>query len=785
MRAIVWVLLMTVTVAMAASGSNGEVNPVPRHPQASPQTPVPHIIVKLRNANTAAASDTLKVQVEAGRQRVSALIARTGVTLKRSRPITAAMHAIEVEPAGGESAASTLQRLRADPDVEYAEIDQRRYAHQTVTPNDTLFADYQWYMQNASATPAAVDAITAWSTTTGTSTLVIADLDTGVRFEHPDLVGRLISPGYCFISDTFVANNTTCQGPDASDPGDYVFQSDLSHSECSAASASYSSWHGTRTAGLLGAVTNNSMGIAGMTWASQILPLRVLGKCGGVDSDIAAAILYAAGIPVTVTVNGNSESITNPTPAKIINMSLGGTGSCPGTYSDVISQVVAKGVLVVVSAGNEGGPVDAPANCPGVAGVAGLRNAGTKVGYSSLGPQVSLSAPAGNCVNDLSTNPTEPCVYPITSTTNLGMYGPDVNDYTGLYYCDSKSGSTANCTVNTSGSQYRTYNLGTSFSAPIVSGIGALMVAVNGNLNSCELISRLQEGAAAFPQTSTTTTTMCHVPANSSDIQNAECICTQDGQTCGAGMASASGAVRAALRPIAAVALPSSVSSGQTFTLNASGSAAATGRSISSYSWTNEGAQALTLQSAGSASTTVTAPSCGLATVRLTVTDSAGDTDTADVVVSPTSTTSTSPATASGSSSCTLTTPAVQLDVCPATQSIQVKAASQSFTVSVANTLNTAVSAWEVNGIAGGNSTVGTITSAGVYTPPSSVPNPSTVTITAVSAADSAVSGTATVTITLPPKSGGGALDWWTLSCCALLLFANSVTFRARSPYDS
>ncbi len=109
----------------------------------------------------------------------------------------------------------------------------------------------------------------------------------------------------------------------------------------------------------------------------------------------------------------------NPNPARIINMSLGSTTACPSSYSDVINQLTAMGVLVVVSAGNEGGTVDSPANCPGVAAIAGIRHAGTKVGFSSLGPEVTLSAPAGNCIN---TADGQPCVYSIQTTTNSGTY---------------------------------------------------------------------------------------------------------------------------------------------------------------------------------------------------------------------------------------------------------------------------------------------------------------------------------------------------------------------------
>jgi serine protease len=760
-------MLMAVAFGAGAAGLNSEFNPVRTHPQATAEGAVGRLIIKLRStpdsgAVTAAATTSEGAQIEAGRQRVAALAGRHGLMLKMTRPITARMHVVHLEPAlTVEEVATTLAALRADPDVEYAETDQRRYAH--ATPNDSLFATQQWYLQNSATTPAAIDAVTAWDTTTGSSTLVIADLDTGVRYDHPDLLatsspgGRLL-PGYCFITDSFTANNTACPGPDASDPGDWVTSTDITNhpNECGGATASNSSWHGTRTAGLLGAITNNMMGIAGVTWQTPILPVRVLGKCGGFDSDITTAMLWAAGISV-------AGAPANTHPAKVINMSFGATSTCPPTYTDVISQLTAKGVLVVVSAGNEGGPVDAPANCPGVAAIAGIRQVGTKVGYSSLGPEIALSAPAGNCVN---TSPGSACLFPITTTFNTGTTTPDPNGNT---YTD----------------QVNNPNLGTSFSAPLVSGIGALMAAVNSSLNSCRLISRLREGALPFPQTSTTTTTMCHVPAGANDIQGSECICTLDGKTCGAGMANAPGALKAAVRPVAAVTVPSTVTAGQAVMLQGGASAAMPGHTITTYQWASVGAQSLTIQGGTTSTATVTAPSCGLATVRLTVTDDLNRQDTADVVISPTSATTTAPTSVSATGACSTTPATIQVAVCPATDSIQAGGSAQTFTATLGNTSNTAVT-WEVNGAIGGSATTGTISTSGVYTPPAAVPTPATVTVTAVSVADPAEQSNAQVTVTAPPSSGGGGGGGGALGVLSLLTLALGGLVRVvLRPYKS
>jgi len=759
-------MLMAIAAGAGAAGVNSELNPVRTHPHGIAATPVAAVIVKFRSASHSAQG----AQVRPAPDRIAALTARTGLTLHAARSITDVLHAIHVQPAvTGEPIAATVERLRADPEVEYAEVDQRRYPHAT-TPNDPLFSE-QWYLQQSSATtPSAVDAVTAWDTTTGgigttgTTGIVIADLDTGVRFEHPDLQwagsgGRLL-PGYTFISDTFVANDGDARDADASDPGDWVIQADLSKPECSAGTAANSSWHGTRVSGLLGALSNNGTGIAGLTWSPWLLPVRVLGKCGGLDSDIIAGMLWAAGIHV----NGAPD---NPYPARIENMSLGGTGACPQLYADVVGQLTAKGVLVVASAGNEGGPVDAPANCAGVAGVAGLRHAGTKVGYSSLGPEIALSAPAGNCVN---TGAGSTCLYPITTTVNQGTTTPATSGYT---------------------DQVSNPNLGTSFSAPLVSGIAGLMLSVNGNLTSAQLIARLKEGSQLFPQTSPGTIPappMCHVPMGQTDVQNSECICTLDGQTCGAGMASASGALNAALRPVAAVRVPASVAPGMNVTLDASGSSAACKHTIASYQWASSDPAAHPVTNSTGPSTTVTAPASGTFNVTLTVTDDAGKLDPATVIVTSTAATSTAP-TSAGTNACltAIAVPSpVTVSVSPATGSLQAgSGTTQPFSATVADTLNTQVT-WQVNTIAGGNATVGTISSAGVYTVPAMVPSPATVTVTAVSLADATRSASAMVTITAaaPAPSGGGgggALDVLSLLALALAVLARAVL----SPYNS
>jgi serine protease len=756
MRLLLCTLALSAAAYATVMGGSAESNRVRTHPHSQHPGPVQQIIVKLRATEAAVTSGAVpevSSQTSQSQRRIVHLAVRSGLSLKDSRQLFDRTHVLQVEPASdADSVSATIERLNADPDVEYALPDERRYIH--AVPNDPLYsAGGQWYEHTDPATPSAINAQAAWDYSTGDANLVIADLDTGVRFDHPDLLaaansGRLL-PGYDFISNAAVANDGDARDADASDPGDWVNSTDKGSSQFKDCDEQISSWHGTRTAGILGALSNNLHGISGITWQGKILPVRVLGKCGGYDSDILDAMQWAAGIHI----DGVPD---NTHPARIINMSLGSSGNCPQFYSDVLTRLTSMGVLVVVSAGNEGGPVDSPANCPGVAAIAGIRHAGTKVGYSSLGPSVTLSAPAGNCVNTVGT-----CVYSIQTTTNSGSATPVANDdaYTG--------------TSITADEQPLGPNLGTSFSAPVVAGIAQLMLAINSNLTTCQLLSRLKEGSLPFPQTSATQPAppMCHVPVDSADVQNLECICTLDGKTCGAGMANAKGAVEAALRPIAAVSLPASVSAGQAVSLNASNSAAANGHAISTYQWTNIGKQSVSIQNATSAAATVTAPSCGLATVQLSVTDDVGRTDTANVVLDPTSAKSTAPTSAT-SKSCTTTTLGVLLEVCPASANVQAGGATQSFTATVANTTNDGVT-WEVDGTPGGDAIVGTISSTGVYTPPAQVPPASQVMVTAVSNADQAMVSSSTVTISAPAGShGGGAIDPITLFAEVLALGA-------------
>ena len=279
-----------------------------------------------------------------------------------------------------------------------------------------------------------------------------------------------------------------------------------------------SSWHGTQVSGLVAALTDNGIGMAGTAPGVRVLPVRVLGKCGGYDSDIIAGLRWAAGLAVP-------DVPANPYPARVINLSLGGDGACSVAYQEAVDEVVASGTLIVAAAGNSSGhAVAAPANCSGVLAVGGLRHAGTKVGYSSLGNEVAIDAPAGNCVNGESGSA---CLYPILTTTDSGTTVPAGGTYTDSY----------------------TTSLGTSFSAPLVAGVAALAFSVRSEMTPQRVRELLQATARPFPavgSVASSSVAQCTQPQYDlmgRAVDQQECYCTTT--TCGAGMLDAGAALAA------------------------------------------------------------------------------------------------------------------------------------------------------------------------------------------------------------------------------------------------
>ncbi|MBA4176870.1 MAG: peptidase S8 [Leptothrix sp. (in: Bacteria)] len=350
-----------------------------------------------------------------------------------------------------EAEAGALARAlaAADADIEYAEPD--RILRIQLTPNDARYLD-QWHYYEATA---GLNLPAAWDKTTGTGVRV-AVIDTGYR-PHADLAANLVG-GYDFIGDTFVANDGSGRDSDASDPGDAA-----AAGECGAGTpASSSSWHGTHVAGTIAAVTNNASGVAGVAYGAKVVPVRVLGKCGGYTSDIADAIVWSSGGTVTGVP-------ANAYPAKVLNLSLGGGGSCDTTTQNAINSARSRGSVVVVAAGNSNADAAnfSPASCTGVISVAAVNRSGGRAYYSNYGSVVDVAAPGG----DMRTNSADG----ILSTLNSGSGAP--------------------------GADVLAYYQGTSMASPHVAGVVALMLAANPALTPDEVESRLKTSTRAFPAT--------------------------------------------------------------------------------------------------------------------------------------------------------------------------------------------------------------------------------------------------------------------------------------------
>jgi len=332
-----------------------------------------------------------------------------------------------------------MRQIAADPNVEYVEVD--RIMKPLLTPNDTHYGTYLWGMQSGAG---GIRADQAWNTTAG-SGVVVAVLDTGYT-DHSDLVGNLLQ-GYDFISSSRIAGDGNGRDADAHDPGDYYRNEN-------------SSWHGTHVAGTVAAVGNNSKGVIGVAYGAKVVPVRVLGRGGGYTSDIVDGLTWASGGSVAgVPANAN--------PAEVINMSLGGSGSCSSTYQNAINAAVARGTTVVVAAGNSNADTAgfSPASCNSVIAVAATNKNGTRASYSNYGSKIDVAAPGGDSPD---------CTTLIVSTGNNGTDGPTTENYLCM--------------------------AGTSMAAPHVAGTVALMQAVAGTpLTPAQVEAVLKSTLRAFP----------------------------------------------------------------------------------------------------------------------------------------------------------------------------------------------------------------------------------------------------------------------------------------------
>jgi serine protease len=368
-----------------------------------------------------------------------------GMLLKESHSIATGARIFKLDrKVSLADAAKLAADLKArDASVEYAEPD--RMMHPLFTPNDSMYSQ-QWDYFEATG---GMNMPAAWDKSTGTG-IRVAVIDTGYR-PHADLSGQILA-GYDFISDTAVSNDGNGRDSDASDPGDWV-----AAGECGTGQpAENSSWHGTHVAGTIAALTNNGTGVAGIAYGAKVVPVRVLGKCGGYTSDIADGIIWASGGTVSGVPNIAAR-------AQVINMSLGGSGACDTTTQNAINSARSRGTVVVVAAGNESQNASNsnPANCAGVIAVAATNRSGGRASYSNYGTIVDVAAPGGDTGAG------------ILSTLNAGTTSPGADSYASY--------------------------MGTSMATPHVAGVVALMLAKNPALTPDDVEARLKSSARPFP----------------------------------------------------------------------------------------------------------------------------------------------------------------------------------------------------------------------------------------------------------------------------------------------
>ena len=383
-----------------------------------------------------------------------------GLSLQRAQ--TAGLPRTALYHAKGLNKNETLklvEELNTRPDVAYAELN----TIQTIKkiPNDEFYP-YQWHYE-------AMNLPAAWDIEDGTSNSVtVAVVDSG-SIPHPDLQDVLLS-GYDFVSDPANAADGDGYDPDPTD---------LSQT---------SGYHGAHVAGTIAASTNNRLGVAGVSWGAKVVPIRALGNTGGSLFDTANSILWAAGEPIRGVP-------TNLNPAQVINLSIGGEAPCSRVYQDVFDTVRAKGIVVVAAAGNENTNVgfSQPANCDGVIAVGATGPQNTRAPYSNYGAGVDVMAPGGDTTQTLNIE---------GQTVLAGVLSTVKNRETGEFVYS--------------------FIDGTSMATPHVSGLVALMLAGEPNLDPDTVLARLKASAK---------------PLSASECGRAS------GSECGAGLVNAAAAL--------------------------------------------------------------------------------------------------------------------------------------------------------------------------------------------------------------------------------------------------
>jgi len=543
--------------------------------QIAAPTEVDHLIITPRVIKGKKLSEQLERRNDS---HLSSIAARS---LSIERQLSGKSHLLKLDRAVSlDEARALAAKLSTNTEVESVEPDVRMQAH-AFMPNDPGYsgAPGQWhFMTPIGSNAGGADLPPAWDMTLGNGTVEVAVLDTGYR-PHSDL--QAVLPGYDFVSSVAIANDGNGRDADASDPGDAVVANECGRG----AAAARSSWHGTHVMGIIAALMNNGLYGTGMAPNVRIVPVRVLGKCGGYTSDIIDGMRWAAGLAVP-------GAPKNAYPARIINVSLGIPGTCSRAFQAAINDVNAAGAIVVVSNGNGGySSVNQPANCAGTLAVTAHSVDGDSATYANLGVQTLISAPGGGC-GTLARN----CVE-IYSSNGLGIY------------------SLGNTGASRPASDGYSIKYGTSMAAPHVSGAIALMLSLNPSLSRDEVVSLLRASARAFPAGSA-----CLLRANSG--------------MCGAGILDVYAALTSIAPAIHISNLSQVASPGALVNLDAS-AISPSGHQVTSYAWHASPSNKIPISvlNADTANASFVAPATGTYQFVVLVTDSSGTTSNASATV--------------------------------------------------------------------------------------------------------------------------------------------------------
>lgn len=347
-----------------------------------------------------------------------------------------------------EETADAVASLAADPNVAFVEPDVLLYPA-AAEPNDPFYAS-QWNLRTAGG---GANVAAAWNLGAG-ERQVVAVVDTGIT-THTDLNAKVL-PGYDLISTAAIAGDGDGRDANPADEGD-----GYEAGACGRTRGADSTWHGTHVSGIVAASTNNGVGISGVAPDALILPVRTMGTCGGYMSDISDGIVWAAG--------GQVPGLPlNPTPARVINLSLGGENTCSSSMQQAVDYAVGRGAVVVAAAGNDAvsATLSQPANCNNVVVVGAGDREGARSPYSNFGSIVDIMAPGGSTISSDGTGG-------IMSTLNSGTSKPARESY-GYYQ-------------------------GTSMAAPHVAGTAALLLAANPALTPSQVELILTKTSRPLP----------------------------------------------------------------------------------------------------------------------------------------------------------------------------------------------------------------------------------------------------------------------------------------------